>query len=190
MCTRWVCVYAPNIYLDPMNGPCDTIYKNVKFPMFHVISSRDEAYIVAVIVTNLCHRYSTIKVLDTRRDMSHVYTMYYGKHKQFFLLTRAQIKIEPATMTNIECGETVVADLHNISSESKTEMFKKKWTTKLLKFQSSRLVQQLLSVIFKGLLYSFMMGSPQNWYTYWRTCLINGEAFFVCSHFFTINVKY
>ena len=148
VCTKWVGVYAQNIYLDPINGYCDTIYKNVKFPMFHVISSRDEAYTVTVKITNLCHRYSTIKVLDTRRDMSHVYTMYYGKHKQRFLLTRAQIKIEPTTMTNIECGERVVADLHNISSESKTEMFIKKWTTKLLKFQSSRLVQQLLSVIF------------------------------------------
>ena len=138
VCTKWVGVYAPNIYLDPMNGPCDTIYKNVKFPMFHVISSRDDAYLVTVMVTNLCHRYSTIKVLDTRRDMSHVYTMYYGNHKQNFLLTHAQITIQPAKEANIECGESVFADLHNISSESKADMFIKKWNTKLLKFQSSR----------------------------------------------------
>ena len=138
VCKQWIVAHAPNIYLDPRHGDCETKYEIVKLPTFHIVSRRGEAYIVVVHVSNICHRYPTIKVVDTRQDMSHVYTVNYGGHRQGFLLTRARIQIEPATMSDIRCGENVKASLYNISSESKAEMFVKKWKTKDLKFNPGR----------------------------------------------------
>ena len=139
VCKQWhIGAHAPNIYLDPRHGDCDTKYEIGKLPTFHIVSRRGEAYNVVVHVSNTCHRYPTIKVVDTREDMSHVYTVKYGSHRQGFLLTRARIEIEPAILSDIRCGENVEAYLRNISSESKADMFAKKWKTKDLKFNPSR----------------------------------------------------
>ena len=138
VCKQWIGAHAPNIFLDPRHGDCDTKYEIGKLPTFHIVSRRGEAYTAVVHVSNICHRYPTIQVVDTRRDISHLYTVNYGSHRQGFLLTRARIQIKPAIMSDIRCREYVKAYLRNIPSESNADMFVNKWKTKYLKFNPSR----------------------------------------------------